>query len=174
MISATIRNALKGQLSDATTGMNARIAALAASYGVDTFEVDFSDDSVNFLMSAVDIDSVEESSVFTYPLMTIDTIGAQDLGLIFSASFSGRIQGVIDVHHTWPDESVLSEFSAPVDLTEEAIIKCLKDPQTQNWSVFGNLLLMKGGVSSTRTKPKFAGENWRVSQRVTAIFELSE
>jgi hypothetical protein len=175
MISKIIRNALKTQIADAAAGVNARLAALAGSYpDAVPYVIDWSSTSLNFIWGTLDPDKFEETSVFTYPLVTIDTLTAQDQGLIFSATFAGKVVGVIDIHHSWPNESVVADFSDQLDMSEDAFLSCIKDTSRQQWGGgVNNLLLMKSGVNSGRTKVTFGGQNWRQSLRIVCPFELA-
>jgi len=174
VISKTVRNALLAQLSAPGSGINDRMLLLAGPYGQTAYSIDWSAESTNFLFGQIDPDSVEGSSVLTYPLVTIDTANAIGQDLIYNSTFSGSVLGLIDVHHSWPDESVLSDFASLVDMTEDAVISCLHDPNQQNiWSTYGNLQLAKGGIVSQRGKIQFGGENWRQSLRISCRMELT-
>lgn len=172
MISRLIRTALLAQFSAANSGFNDRLMALAPNYpGVEPYQIDWSGTSFNFMFGAVDPDAIEASSTLTFPFLSIDTVNAQDTGTVFASTFSGRVVAVIDVHHSWPNESVLADFSSLVDLTEEAIITCIQDPENQVWN--GNLGRVKGGMASSRGRVTFGSENWRQSLRVTVPFNLT-
>jgi len=174
VISKTIRDAILAQLSAPGSGINDRMLLLAANYGQDAYAIDWSDASPNFLFGRIDPDSIEESSVLTYPLVTIDTGAAVGQDIIYDSTFSGSVMALIDIHHSWPNESVLSDFASLVDMTEDAVISCLHDPNQQNiWSSFGNLLLAKGGITSQRGRITFGGENWRQSLRISCRMELT-
>lgn len=170
MISKTIRDALRAQLSAAGSGLNDRLTALAPAYGVDAYQIGFGAASANFIFGRVSPDKFEESSAFTYPLLTIDTARSQNTNLVKFATFSGPVIATIDVHHSWPDESVLGDFASLVDLTEDAIYSCLNDKNRQSWP--GNLLL-NGNVSAARGPIVMAGMGWLQSIQFQCQFQLS-
>ena len=137
-ISKFVRDALKAQLSASTTGFNDRLQNLAGTYGIDPWAVDWSSDSTNFLFGRINPALIEESSVLTYPLVTIDVLRSQNTNRVKFATFAGPVQAVIDIHHSWAEESVLQDFASFVDATEDAMVAALNDQDAQSWP--GNLL----------------------------------
>ena len=59
-ISKFVRDALKAQLSANSTGFNARLAAIAPTYGVDAAQIDWTDSSTNFIFGRVAPELFEE------------------------------------------------------------------------------------------------------------------
>jgi hypothetical protein len=175
MISKTVRDAVKAQLSATDTGLNDRLAALAAAYAVSfsdsvaPYTIDWSTTSGNFLFGRVNPAAIESSSVFSYPLLTIDTVRAANTNRVKFATFAGPVVATIDVHHSWPEQSVLADFASQVDLTEEAIVSCLNDQDSQAWP--GNLL-WNGIVSAQRGPIVMGGYGWMQSLQFVCQFEL--
>lgn len=175
MISKVVRDAVKTQLSATDSGINDRIAALTAAYTVsfstilDPYTIDWSGEAGNFIFGRIDPQNVEASSVFSYPLLTIDTVRAQNANRIKYATFAGPVVATIDVHHSWPEQSVLADFASQVDLTEEAVIACLNDQNNQLWP--GNLL-WNGIVSTQRGPIVMGGYGWLQSIQFVCQFEL--
>jgi hypothetical protein len=169
VISKLIRDAIKTQLSAAGTGLNDRIAALAASYGVAPYAIDWTANSTNFIFGRVSSAAFEESSVFTYPLLTIDTVRTQHTNRVKFATFAGPVIATVDVHHSWADESVLADFASLVDLTEDAVIAALNDMNHQSWP--GNLL-WNGQVGLQRGGIAMGGYGWIQSAQFILQFEL--
>ncbi len=169
MISKLIRDAIRAQLAADVTGLNDRLAALAELYGVPPYVIDWSDTSTNFIFGRVSPAAFEESSVFTYPLLTIDTVRSQDTRRVKFATFAGPVVATIDVHHSWPDQSVLADFASLVDLTEDGVISCLNDQDSQSWP--GNLL-WNGQVTLQRGAIAMGGMGWIQSVQFICQFEL--
>ena len=173
-ISRAVRLAVKTQLQGTTinnNGINDRLVALATAYGITAYAIDWSTTSQNFIFGQIDPVQFEESSPFTYPLLTIDCLRSQNtnrikLGL---GHFSGMVTASIDVHHSWYDNAVLADFSSDVDATEDAVISCLNDPTYQTWP--GNML-WTGNVALARGPIRMGGYNWLQSIRFTCTFEL--
>jgi hypothetical protein len=168
-ISKAIRDALKAQLSAGTTGFNDRLAAIAATYEIEPWTVDWTRDSTNFIFGRVSPQAFEESSVFTYPLVTIDTMRAQNTNRVKFATFAGQVVAVIDVHHSWPEGSVLADFASLVDATEDAIIATLNDQDTQVWPPG---VLWAGRVSVERGRIAMGGLGWIQTATFVCTFEL--
>ena len=168
-ISKYVRDALKAQLSLGTTGFNDRLAAIAQTYGIDPWAVDWSADSTNFLFGRINPAQIEASSVLTYPLVTIDTVRSQNTNRVKFATFAGPIVVVIDVHHSWADESVIADFASFLDATEDAMIASLNDQDAQSWP--GNLL-WNGQVATQRGPIVMAGLGWLQSLSFICNFEL--
>lgn len=170
-ISKLVRDALKGQLSAEETGFNARLAALWRSYGLppeDLPVIDWTSESANFLFGRVNPAGIERSSVFAYPLVTIDTLRSQNTNRVKFATFAGPVQAVIDVHHSWPDSSVIADFASYVDATEDAIIAALND-QAALWP--GNLL-WNGNVGMQRGAVLMGGYGWLQTASFFCQFDL--
>jgi len=169
MISKLIRDAVKTQLAASTTGLNDRLAALAASYATDPYVIDWSATSPNFIFGRVNPVAFEESSVFIFPLLTIDTVRTQDTRRIKFATFAGPVVVTIDVHHSWPQESVLGDFASLVDLTEDAVISTLNDQNHQVWP--GNVL-WNGQITLQRGAIAMGGYGWLQSLQFICNFEV--
>ena len=168
-ISKYVRDAIKTQLAANTTGFNARLAAISSTYGITAAQIDWTATSTNFIFGRMAPELFEESSVFTYPLLTIDTIRSQDMRRVKFSTFSGSVAAVIDVHHSWPDESVIADFASVVDATEDAVVACLNDKATQVWP--GNLL-WNGQVQVQRGPIKMGGYGWVLTLSFLCNFEL--
>lgn len=168
-ISKFVRDALKAQLSAGGTGFNDRLQALAGAYEIEPWTVDWTADSTNFLFGLISPEKIEGSGVLTYPLVTIDTVRSQNTNRVKFATFAGPVTAVIDVHHSWSEESALQDFASFVDATEDAMVAALNDQDAQTWP--GNLL-WNGQVAAQRGQIVMGGMNWLQSLRFICNFEL--
>jgi hypothetical protein len=168
-ISKYVRDALKAQLSAVGTGFNDRLAAIATTYGIGAWTVDWSAESTNFLFGRVNPQAIEESSVLTYPLLTIDTLRSQHTNRVKFATFAGPVQAIVEVHHSWQQESVLADFASWVDATEDAMVAALNDQSAQFWP--GNLL-WAGQVALQRGPIAMGGYGWLQTAVFACNFEL--
>lgn len=168
-ISKYVRDAVRTQLSVDVTGFNARLALLVASYGIEKWEIDWSPDSVNFLFGRVNPALIEASSVLSYPLTTIDTVRAQHTNRVKFATFSGTIQTLIEVHHSWPQSAVLADFASWLDATEDAMISTVND---QN-GIWPRNLEWNGQVAAQRGPIIQAGYGWLQTLSFFCQFTLS-
>lgn len=168
-ISKYVRDAIKGKLSDPRTGFNPRLAAIAEDYGIEPWAVDWSNTSSNFLFGRIAPQPVEESSVLTYPLTTIDVVRAQDTRRVLFATFAGTVTAVIDVHHSWPDQSVIADFASMVDATEDAMVSVLNNVEDQDWP---QGMLWAGKVTVQRNPIIAGGYGWLQTETFICQFEL--
>ncbi len=168
-ISKYIRDAIKDKLSDGRAGFNPRIQEIAESYGIEPWSIDWSCTSTNFLFGRIAPQAIEESSVLTYPLMTIDVARAQDTRRVLFATFAGVVTAVIDVHHSWPEASVLADFASVVDATEDAMVAVLNSVEDQGWP---EGLLWGGKVSVQRNPIIAGGYGWLQTATFLCQFEL--
>jgi hypothetical protein len=169
-IAQIVPTALRDQLANETTGLNARIAALAEAYGIEPFEIDWTDTSTNFLFGRLDPALLEESSVFTYPFVTIDTARMSDVRRVKFSVFSGPVLGLIEVHHSWQQESVIADFGALVNATADAVMNCLNDQSTQAWP--GNLL-WNGRAEMLPGPLRMGGQGWLRTTQFICPFDLT-
>jgi hypothetical protein len=169
-IAGVVPAALKGQLSADGSGVNERLIVLGASYVFDPFQFDWSDMSVNTMMGSIDPASLEETSVFTYPFLTIDLLALQDAREIKYSTFSGPAVGIVEVHHSWPDESIIADFGALVNATADAVLSCLNDAKYQDWP---DNLLWNGRAEMRPGRLKQGGLGWLKTTQFICPFRLT-
>lgn len=178
-ISRLVRSLVYSRLSSVTIGYNAAVAAAQSNYGGDidasrvTIE-DWTPGAGNFLFGRVPPDSIESSSVLSYPVVTVDTLrtisgtGAQRW--VMSDTFSGMIEAVVDVHISFSESSVLDDFASYGDLVEDAMFACLNNPSNVMSS---SGIAYSGRLSLSRGPIVWAGQNWRQTLTFTVPFAAS-
>lgn len=166
-ISRAVRDAIKAQLSDAVNGFNVNLAAIASSYGVAAFEVDWSDTSTNFIMGRIDPDMVEETSPFSYPLLTIDTENSTHDNFVKFAEFAGKVTAIIEVTLSWEQGQTIPDFASYADAVEDAMFKSMNNQAFQAWP---SGVLYNGITDMSRGRIIEAGENWRQQLPFVAAF----
>ncbi len=140
-ISKQVRDAIKFQLADPTTGFNAQVAALASTYGIVPFTIDFTGADTSFIFGDVSPDIVESieatvenmdpTSPISYVLMTVDTLGSRDTGLVMNATFGGEITGNIKLTLSFENSQTIPDFASWDDVCEAAIFNCFNNPADQ-------------------------------------------
>src|SRR5579862_2099312 len=130
-IGRKVRQAIVAQLSPSATGFNDRLASVAGTYGIDAYTIDWTSESQNFIYGRIAPQLLDESSPLTYPLVTIDTVRSQNTNRVKFALFAGPVTALIEVHHSWTQDSALQDFSDLVDATEDAMIAALNDQEHQ-------------------------------------------
>lgn len=68
-----VRDAIKGALSDGTSGFNTQLSAISTGYGVTAFAIDWSSDSENFIQSFLTPDKVDVSRLIKFPGLALYT-----------------------------------------------------------------------------------------------------
>ena len=168
-ISKLIRDAIKSQAADPIFGFNPRFASVASAYGVDSFTIDFGPKSFNFIFGQVPPDLIEQSSVLTYPLMTIDTLTVRDTDLGRPATFAGQLDALIQLHVTWEESQAVPDFSSLPDACEDAVFAMMNDPAHMFRT---NNVAYAGRMDMTRSPVIMAGENWRRTLSFVPHFTL--
>lgn len=167
-----VRTGLNARLSDPNYGFNAKYAAIQLDYNVPAISIDWSASSTNFAWGRIPPDLVEETSPFSYPLLTISADrGQQDpsaLRVRFQ-QFSGIVLGVVEMHLSWIEEQVI-DFETWPDSVVAAMFDSINDPSTPN--SWGSGLLYNGEMSFQKGPIIAAGQNWRRTLTFSCPFRV--
>ena len=167
-ISFTAINALLARLSDPVTGFNANLQAVAPTYGISAYTVDWSQTtSANFLIGQVDPSVLERSASFTYPFTTIDTGAAIDDARVVSAVFAGSIALIVEVHISLEDEDFPRALNPLAQAIEDAMFATLNNLDEIGVYMSAGLTY-NGKWTLQKSSIAFAGNNWRRTLRFTA------
>jgi len=132
-VSKLFRDAVIAKLSHATTGFNARLAAVASTYGITAFEIDFTTGS-NFFQGALTPDVLARSSRVQAPFMCLYATGWHNENQEKSRVFSGPVDLTLDVELAWqqdnPDET---NFESMADAVEDVILATLNESTHSGW-----------------------------------------
>jgi hypothetical protein len=165
-ISLVALNALQARLSDSVTGFNANLTAVANTYGVDAFTVDWSNTSSNFMIGQIDPNLLEQSSSFTYPFVTIDTATVTDDGRVVSAVFAGTIALIVEVHIAQETED-FPRLLVPLGQAVEDAFFATVNNQSQLGTYMSALLTYNGKWTLQKSSIQMSGNNWRRTLRFT-------
>jgi hypothetical protein len=130
-----VRDAIKSALADTDDGFNATLAAIAATYGIDPFTIDWSDGSGNFIEANLDETGARASRLVTGVTVSLYTSESRNKSLgenrSKTAAFEGTILAHLDIRLDFRDgEDVNDDLTEDVaDAVEDAIIQILVDPQ---------------------------------------------
>jgi hypothetical protein len=167
-ISLAALTALLTRLTDAETGFNANLAAVAPTYGIEPYVVDWSQTtSANFLIGQVDPNALEQSSTFTYPFTTVDTGLVVDDARVVSAVFAGTIALVIEVHISLESEDFPRYLTPLAQAIEDAMFATVNN-RDEIGVYMSALLTYNGKWTLQKSSIQFAGNNWRRTLRFTA------
>lgn len=132
-----VRDSVRGILANEDSGLNARIAGLAAVYGLEALQIDFSEYSDTFVQSAlaVDTDNFQFSALFPKPLgLALYTVGAINTKDQNSGLFSGQVEVRLDFYFQFsarlrPGMDAIEDRDTEtiVDMVEEAVLLSLHD-----------------------------------------------
>jgi len=173
------------RLSDPAIGFNPRYASIQSTYTDRTsgqlpdFVVDFSGDSSNFVYGDVPADLIEETSPFSYPLVTISADRAVSFRpgsgqRVHYAQFSGRIQFRVQVHLSWSDSGV-RDFETWPNAVIDAVYSTINAPSAQSPNVspnWGQGLVYGYDLDFQKSPLIEAGENWRRLVSFVGTFEV--
>lgn len=181
-ISKTVRDTIKAQLSDDINGFNVQVLALADTYGVSPFQIDWSPSSRNFLFGRVSPDIVEATSnikqiqtangQLAYVLLTIDTLSARDTGLVMSSTFSGEVQGIIEITLSFDASRPLPDFASWADVCERSMWNAMASPTVQaGWQ--SQYLIFNRKMAFVKGHIIMAGSNFRQTLQFLPHFTLN-
>lgn len=85
-------------LADADEGFNAQLAAIAETYGITPFLLDFGAESPNVVYGALDEEGVRISRIFEFPGAVISTVEAVNERRVRGARFSGFVSASIAIY----------------------------------------------------------------------------
>lgn len=131
-----IRDAAVSRLSDATTGFNAAIAALASAYEITAFTINWAAGSGSFVQMFLNPDQLDTSQILEYPALALYTSTARestgDGNRITGAHFSGIIHLHLDFYIKFIDEIEVDDTESIADAIEDAVLSVLHTP-TAAW-----------------------------------------
>lgn len=150
-------------MSNATTGFNARLATIAAGYGVTAFTISWLAASKQFFQGYLDPAQLERSQLATFPAVALYTSLAEDAveGQHFRL-FAGPITAHVDFYRVSKAGIEVDDTESWADAVEDAVILALNDPVTGIYGQAG--IAYKGEFRSPRESIQLLGEGW--SQRV--------
>ena len=170
-IGRSVREAAARLLADPTAGFNTRLAALASTYGIQPFSIDWGTASKNFFRGFLDPNDVDESTPSRYPLVMLYSTGSSNDHDSMSRVFSGPVVLGLDFHVTWRAAGALRNFEDLGDAIEESVYAVFGDGNwPQLWgaafAVMAGIALVKGPVESGE------GEHWRQSLSFRLTFQV--
>lgn len=93
-----IRDALRTALGDASNGFNAQLAAIATTYGITAWTLDFTPPSRNVVYGYIDDGEFDVSNLVEFPGAFIYSVEAVDERRVKPAKFSGFVTFVIRMY----------------------------------------------------------------------------
>jgi hypothetical protein len=172
-----VRDVIRGALADATHGFNAKIAAIAASYGIAAFTINWgAADSPNFIQSQLDTVS-EGVSRLTGIRVALYTGGSQTLPAedrSKGAKYEGEIEAHLDV---WVEfgggADVTDDLTEPyADAIEDAVIEVL-NPQSPLRAAWQGPVYFDGTMAAIRNPVVPLEDGYQQYLSFTFIFEVS-
>lgn len=173
------------RLSDASIGFNANYLAGIPDYTeqdggpVPDITIDWSAASPNFAYGLLPPDLVEESSPFTYPLLTVSADVAQSYQpgsqrRVHYQRFSGMVTGIVQIHLSWMDSGI-RDFETWPNAVIGAMLATMNAPSISAPTVansWGTGILYGYDLSARKGNILMAGESWRRTITFTGSFEV--
>jgi hypothetical protein len=115
-------------LSLLTASFNSTLSALAGTYGITPFALDFSTSSIDFAVSHIEPSSIENCQFQTFPAGCLYTSDAVDEGEPHALSFAGKLFAHVDFYVR--DREGAEGFNTEdlFDAIEDAALTVLKNP----------------------------------------------
>lgn len=166
-ITKKVRDAVRTRLADPVGGFNAHLAAVAPTYGVQAFTIDWTAASKRFFQGFLNPDDVDQSAVSNYPLVMLYGLSSGNENRQKFSLFSGTVALGLDFHLTWRAGNALRNFEDLCDAVEDAVYRTFNDPA---WAAsYGAPLAYNGEIVLSRRPIELAGEHWRQ----TILFRLT-
>jgi hypothetical protein len=173
------------RLSDNAIGFNANYLSAITDYTeqdggpIPNITIDWAAASANFAYGLLPPDLVEESSPFTYPLLTISADLAQSYPAgnsrrVHYQRFSGMVTGIVQIHLSWM-ESGIRDFETWPNAVIGAMLTTMNAPSISAPTVansWGTGVLYGYDLSARKGNILMAGENWRRTITFSGSFEV--
>lgn len=169
-ISRAVREAMGRRLADAATGFNAKLAAVASTYGIQPFTIDWSATSKNFFRGFIDPNDVDDSTPSRYPLVMLYSITSSNDHDSMPRVFSGKVTLGLDFHVTWKQGNALKNFEDLGDAIEDAVYAVFSDG---NWpQLWGAQYACQTGITLSKRPVESGGEHWRQTISFRLVFQV--
>lgn len=169
-ITKAVRDAVRERLEDPVHGLNAQLADLAPSYGVQPIALDFTPGGNRFFESFVHPDQVEASTAMRYPLAMLYGTIAQNRNRTKHTRFSGPVQAVFQVWLSWRRGNAAANTEDLVDAVEDALVRVFQDDRWE--AAYTPPLVYNGEIAIARAQLEMAGEHWRQGITARLTFEV--
>jgi hypothetical protein len=171
-ISGRVRGKVLARFSDGAKGFNARLAAVAGTYGITAFSIDFTSGSKSFFQAQVDPVMVEESTALGDRWMALYSVKIDDTNEQKGQTFSGPVTIGLDVHIYWKSSRIVFDMESVADAVQDAVVALMKDQTTQNW---GYETVFTGRTTEVRYPlARATKDSWRQTSRYLFEFEVHE
>jgi hypothetical protein len=166
-VTRVARAAARARMADEDTGLNPLLVASLADMSITTpvnwrLPVDFSNASRNFFMADITPEDFQSSTAFTWPLVTLFAVSANNQNKAKFHAFSGEVSLGLNVHVTWPGTRALVEMENVCDAIEESVFACFNAKAIAEWALQADTrLVYNGDLTFQRGQIKRAAESWR-------------
>ena len=174
-ISQRVRLAIRNQLASQNAGFNTNFGAALDNYGVDPHAInwhgiEWTGNTTNFLYGRVSAAFIDQlSGKLDYPILTIDTAAGRHTNEVISATFSGSVVAIIELHLGWSSSDVLQDFASYADAADDAMFATINNLEAQN---YGAGILYNGRMSFQRGAIEPGGPSWRQTITFTPEFKV--
>jgi hypothetical protein len=155
-ISKMVRDAVRARLAAA---YEETLGPICLEYGLNRPQaIVFEPKSRNFFQAYLHPDAIENSTVKSYPMAILYTVGSANENLEKFREFSGRVTLNLDIYLSWPSARAISDFETLGDAVEATLYRVFNDPE---WADAYTDFVYNGDISIVRRPLEQAGENWR-------------
>src|SRR5881394_893370 len=127
-ISRLARTRIVERLAHNSTGFNAYFNAAIQDAAIDLplgwkLPINFEAGSRNFFQGGINAFDLDSTSISTYPVITLYSLGASEQNNEKFRLFSGVVTFGLTVFCSWKSAKALPDFETPMDCVEEALYR---------------------------------------------------
>ena len=166
-ISARPLEALISKMRHSTTGFNANLAAVASTYNVSPFTIDFPAspyvaNTKSFLLGKIPPDEIIKYGVVSTNKLSMYVDRVDNQNLEKPRNFSGVVMVRMDFHLFWGSSDMKQNFECMSLAVEDAVSETIQAYTVQNWGssvVYNGAFSMMRGLIET---PDGKGSLWQL------------
>jgi|SRR6185369_741748 len=163
-----VRDAIIAILAAPLTGFNAGLAAVASSYGVTPFTIDWSAGSKQLFQGYLLPDQIELSQVIVYPACVAYTTFTQNQNLEKFRRFSGIVTLNLDFYVDFRTGIEVDQTDDLPDAIEDAITGIINQPLLN----LPSNIAWNGGIECAREPVRLLQDGWFQRCPHQLIFEV--
>lgn len=172
MITKRVRDAVVRRLRDPISGLNPNLQTICEAYEIPELQINF-DSHTQFFQGWVSPETLEDSTVFKYPVLILYTVNSADEKVIKYKQFSGVVQVGMEFHMELIQKYAVADMESYQDAVEGAMVMTLHGAQYDaEFSSVG--AHFRRDTAFQRNPATMAAGNWRISMTIGMSFEVHQ
>ena len=169
----TVRDALVSVLSNATRGFSVKLAAIAATYAIDPFTIDWSSQSSSLFqgyLTSADVEVGQLAPEAACPVgVLIYTTTSVGMALQKPSTFSGEVGAVVDFYIRFREGIEQDNIESICDAIEDAALEALYD----NAAAWPPSITLSANVTVPKEPAELTGDGWQQRIPIILLFEVT-